>query len=363
MRKILRKPLPFDIDRTSCASLVDQVTNGLRQAIEVGYYQPGDRLPTIYDICEALGVCIRAPQQAFKILASEGRISTNRKIGSVVLSKDVKVWKGHVVLFQPDFHPVYHKTVIEMRVTERLIAAGYLVTRLMLPRQIGGRFDFAQISSVLRQPVSLVLMLGDHEAASHFLSKQGAPFALVSESCCELKGCVGHVFYDRRAVLPKFLDWCRRTGVRRVEQIGTRTDSLLDMSLFAKSGIRVRNRVLPGYKRSYEVGVEGIMSASWHMFDSDFERSSLPDVYFFTDDYLTRAAVPALLKCGVCIPDDVKIVTWANVGNRQPFGVPVVNMAMDPFDDAEKVYEAVVSYFESGIFPRTVSISPSFMEV
>lgn len=351
--------LPFNIDRARRLPLADQLADGLRHAIEAGHYHPGDRLPTIHEMCAELGLSIRAPQAALKRLAAEGLIVSRRRLGSVVLERNTTVWKGQVVLFQPDRTPIYYKTVIEMRMAEQLLRAGYMTTRVMLPFVSSRRPDFAPLAAILRQSTSLVLMHGDLAAGWRFLSRSGVPFVVVAERPCRMAGCVGNVLWDRNATMSRFADWCRRKGVRRLMQVSSRHDSFLDMSFVRSVGVQV-NSVHLVRCRNPSPGFESIWDEACPLFERLAHTGDWPDAILFTDDYITRAAVPLMLKHGVRIPDDVRVVSWANVGNRQPFGVPMPLMAMDPFSDAEKVCTAVLAYLESGRFPSGVRIAPAF---
>ena len=53
---MIRDRLPFAVVRSSRATLVEQVAEGLRRAIDSGFYKPGDVLPTTRDLATALGV-------------------------------------------------------------------------------------------------------------------------------------------------------------------------------------------------------------------------------------------------------------------------------------------------------------------
>jgi len=353
--------LPFGIDRAERKPLADQLADGLRHAIETGRYRPGDTLPTIHEMCAAFGLSIRAPQAALKTLAAEGLIVSRRRLGSMVLERNATIWKGHVVLFQPDRNPIYYKTVIEMRMAEKLFRAGYMTTRVMLPFVSSRRPDFAPLAAILRQSTSLVLMHGDLAAGWKFLSRSGVPFAVVTERPCRMAGCVGSVLWDRNAAMGRFEDWCRREEVRSLLQIGSRHDSFLDMSRVRRAGVRVKSVHLVR-RRNPSPGFEFIWDEVCPLFERLLHTGDWPDAILFTDDYITRAAVPLMLKHGVRIPDDVRVVSWANVGNRQLFSVPMPLMEMNPFADAEKICDAVLAYLENGIFPSCVSIDPSFRE-
>ena len=46
----------FSIDRSQRGNLARQIADGLRTAIETGYYRPGDILPPVRDLAEIFGV-------------------------------------------------------------------------------------------------------------------------------------------------------------------------------------------------------------------------------------------------------------------------------------------------------------------
>ena len=58
--------VPFAVNRSLRVDVSQQVTDGLRLAIQSGFYAPGAMVPTVREFARALGVSIRAPQAAFR---------------------------------------------------------------------------------------------------------------------------------------------------------------------------------------------------------------------------------------------------------------------------------------------------------
>ena len=87
----------------------------------------------------------------------------------------------------------------------------------------------------------------------------------------------------------------------------------------------------------------------------------LPDVLFFTDDYVARGAITALSEYGLRIPDDVRVVTWANRGNGPVMRLPLTRMEMDPIAHGETVARCVVTYLRDGGFPAGVYVGPRYI--
>ena len=77
----MTKRIPFRIDRSRPHSLVQQMTDSLRDAIESGYYRQGEQLPTIHEWTRELDVSIRVPEGAIANLAKEGLVVTRPRKG------------------------------------------------------------------------------------------------------------------------------------------------------------------------------------------------------------------------------------------------------------------------------------------
>ena len=74
--------------------------------------------------------------------------------------------------------------------------------------------------------------------------------------------------------------------------------------------------------------VESVMRRTQRLLERKFARHGkawLPDVLYFSDDYVAMAALLVLVMHGVRIPQDVGIVTWANrgLGPVAPFSLTV----------------------------------------
>jgi GntR family transcriptional regulator/MocR family aminotransferase len=89
--------LPFAVARSSRATLVEQVAEGLRRAIDSGFYKAGDVLPTTRDLATSLGVSRIVTRAAVRELAEAGLINPKPSVGSVVLGRSGKLWRGNVL--------------------------------------------------------------------------------------------------------------------------------------------------------------------------------------------------------------------------------------------------------------------------
>ena len=76
--------LPFAVARSSRATLVEQVVDGLRQCILSGFYKVGDILPTTRDLAAQLGVSRIVTRAAVAELTKEELINPKPGVGCMV---------------------------------------------------------------------------------------------------------------------------------------------------------------------------------------------------------------------------------------------------------------------------------------
>ncbi len=74
------------IDLESATPIVEQVHAEIRQAIAAGQLRPGDSLPTVRQLAQDLGINLNTVARAYRLLESDGLVTSIRGRGSVVRS-------------------------------------------------------------------------------------------------------------------------------------------------------------------------------------------------------------------------------------------------------------------------------------
>ena len=92
-------------------------------------------------------------------------------------------------------------------------------------------------------------------------------------------------------------------------------------------------------------------------------RASPHRILYLGDDYIASGAVAALLAAGVRIPEDVRVVTWANKGSGcgPVFVKPFTRIEIDTVTHGGMVAECVLSYLRRGTFPDGSVIGPEYI--
>ncbi|MDE3276464.1 MAG: GntR family transcriptional regulator [Verrucomicrobiota bacterium] len=148
----MKVSLPFAIDRTSALSLIAQVSEGFRRAIESGVYRPGDILPNMEDI-SAAGVSMMVTRAAIRRLAADGLGEPRRRTGILVLDTVRLHWRGHVLVVTSELSDNYLVATVAAKMRVALGKAGYLVTQTIVLRDADKRPDYSALDLALREPM------------------------------------------------------------------------------------------------------------------------------------------------------------------------------------------------------------------
>ena len=368
----MHEGIPFDFDNTRRSGLADQMTDGLRQAILTGRYAPGTRLPTNLEWAKMLGVSIRVPEAAIARLVSEGLVVARRRTGCVVAERGNKPnWKGHVLVVVPDGDACYYSAVQLGCVRERLSAAGYLVTSMTVLHGEGEknrfRYDLAPLEFALRQSVDLAVLIFNYKRPSiaRAISRSGVPFVEFADAePCSLKGCVGSVCLDKDTAFSRLEETIRAAGVNCVMQVGAYTSNYDADFLKRMRGIKFskwrteRNVAEFGGNESM---VRGAMDSFLRRFKSR-GCGWLPDLFYFTEDHVASGALTAMLREGVRIPEDVRVVTMANWGLGPVFPVSLTRLEMNPYTHGDALAQMALDYLKRGVPQGRRTVSLQYIE-
>ena len=358
-KKDFKKP-GFSLDRSRRGDLACQVAAGLRAAIKTGFYKTGEILPPVRDLAEILEVSKGIAEQAVAMLREEGLISPRPAVGSVVLGRGGKLWRGNVLFVSRTCGYTYYDDVFTATLRARLVKAGWVFTQTAVPKGADGDIDVSELELHLTGQVTLaVVMFNSHEVV-RLLSRAGVPFvSLGVEKSCRRKGCVGYVRYDRSKAVAGLVSAVRDTGVKTALQVGW--EDFDDVGAALKSaGVRTS-----GWNVRIPPGAAMPSAVSFAVRDEFLRRLGsfkMPDLLYFSDDYACVGALAALTLGGVRIPEDVRVATWSNFGNEPVYGKNLTRMEMHPADDAEKFAAALLNGLEGRSGGFSLVLGPNFIK-
>ena len=253
--------------------------------------------------------------------------------------------------------------------------AGWLVTQVTAAPDAEGRAGTSELEMHLNGPVTLAVSIFDNPEAERVLSRSGVPVVTLGDKTeCRLKGCFGHVRFDRRTASEELAAAAKAVGVGTALQIGVKGFDDIGAA-FKTAGIKISKRIVqvPSGGRM----PEAVAAAVCEEFLSKCrmknvkckmksagggKNGSLPDMIYFSDDFACAGALAAFSKAGVRVPEDVCVATWANAGNVPAFAGELTRVEMDPEGDAEKLADVLIARLEGrdAAFPAT--FGPTFVK-
>ena len=360
-KREFKKPM-FSIDRSQRGNLARQIADGLRTAIEIGYYRPGEILPPVRDLADILGVSMGIAVQAVNRIREEGLISPRPAVGSVVCAPDHPHWKGQVLIVVPPDGGNTADNTMSAVLRNNLISNGYLALTAPVLRRNDGKFDFSLLELMLHQQIDLVVQLHDKPDISNWLSSHNIPFICCTTDSGDLsRSCIGAVRFRKDAAISSFVLHCLEKKIDRVTVVSAWKQRATVEALKA-AGIGVDD-----WHIELPLGAAGAQISKVAL---DFISERVPEIrerrirnMFFTDDYLTSGALVALLGAGIRIPEELNIVTLVNKtnGSGLTFNVPFTRLEADPIDWGRIVSESVLGYLKDGAFASDVTIGPKYV--
>lgn len=365
MKRAFRLP-PFKVDRTLHTSLAVQLSDALRTAIRTGYYAPGDVLPPIREMSEMTGISCVLVSRAIRILKEERLVCPRPHIGIVVCDSKSPMWKGQTLIVVPSGGSIQYLTVVGDVLRDMLTKEGYLPLVATVLRKEDGSCDFSLLDMMIHHQIDVVVQLHDQPEISQWLSDKGISFVRFSKTMLDsCKNCLGTVLRKNTAAVGDFVELCRENGVKSVLQISMDSKHPVDVrNALEGIGIAadewkvvVRNgRHIPGTQ---------VARASADAFTARLEKEGrkwLPDVLFFQDDYLAMGALTALQAAGVRIPEDVGVVTWANVncGCGPIFVKPLTRIEANAAEDGAHLAGIVLEGLRTGKY-EPGEVAPVFI--
>ena len=346
----MTKRIPFRIDRSRPHSLVQQMTDSLRDAIESGYYRQGEQLPTIHEWTRELDVSIRVPEGAIANLVKEGLVVTRPRKGCMVLPQLAhRTWRGHVLFVRPMATWSHSVSEEMLSAEEKLSREGYLTTILVVNRNDQGEFDLEPLKRELRNSINFAVVFGGLPEILECIADADVSFAYIDGVMTTepFKGSAAHLYFPGDAALGDFVAHCTRAGASRVCVVGKAGRRSVVTSMLKDAGIHV-SRI----EVNAELGperVENLERETFRAINSLFEKHGfgwLPDVMYVEDDYQAVGALFALLSHGVKMPDDVRFANLKNYGKGPTMLSSVASVEFNPVAAGAEIAKAALNFLE-----------------
>jgi DNA-binding LacI/PurR family transcriptional regulator len=173
------------------------------------------------------------------------------------------------------------------------------------------------------------------------LSRQGIPTLRLS-----------HTGEGDIAVVPDYAAFCRK-AVEEAVRRGARTAALIESPILDETGVDLLRDAF-----GQAAGAAGLETPKpWRAtvpnprpnFGRDATRrlwrgKRRPEAIVVSDDLMAQGVARALVELGVRVPDDVTVITHANVGSDIEYPLPFVRLAFDPDELAGEALRLLMAW-------------------
>ena len=356
----------FEIDKLMAKSLTKQICDGYRAAIADGRLGGGDRFPTCREICDEFGVSMIVSAAVVKQLGREGLIRSRPHTGSFVGPQKSTAWRATVLFVNTGGTVSANVGILAATLRERLVAAGFLFSSIDMPSRFIGQADVARLSAALALRPKLAVLLHARPEALAAVVKAGVDYVVVygseKPSGGKMPGmCRGVVTNDHRAAFADFAAHCRAAGVLSALEVSFAKDVASAAPALRRAGIDVsilKIRETPDFRFSGHVQRAGLAAAEKLLAEG---KGGLPDLVYFTDDYLAAGALISFARHGVRFPEDVLFVSLATKGFEPVWWQELTRIEWDWFAQGEELARRIAEFLEAKTERVDAKMSPTYI--
>ena len=351
----------ISLDFSSPRPLAEQFADALRNAIRSGKFGIGDILPTVREWTSELGCSAFVPRKAMRTLAKEGALSVKRHVGAVVTGRLVPERRRFVVYVSVDNGDIWSRNVFAFHLGEMLRSAGMRFEHVLIGRGREAESSVHLLDAV-RRGVDFALCEISQAKYTDIFRRAGIPFAVISVGHEQFPGAEAVFKRVDDELVADIVRILKRERCRRIEIYGGGSWLNDRMSApFFSVGLHVQRRVLamPPHRQC----VSAWQKAALDAFDARLSSSGdggLPDAIVFYDDFIAAGAFLAMVRHGVRIPEDVKILTFSNKGLGPVFFRPLTRFESDHAANAAKIGRWIRAWL-AGKRPEPPRIAAKFI--
>lgn len=329
-----------------------------------GRLKAGDRFPTCREICSEFGVSMIVASAVVKQLGRECLIHSRPHLGSIVVPQGASAWRDTVLYINTGGSYSAYAGMLSGALREKLVKAGFLFASIDMPSRFISKADIARLEVALAVKPRLAVLLHAREEVVHTLEKAKVEYVIVDDGVKPFTGkksllCRGVIFADYGEPVAQFAAHCGTAGVRNVLEVGFERGYASAASALASFGIKVSkvmDRETPDFWHYGHVKHSGLLLA-----ERLLARGNLPDLVYFTDDYLAAGALVAFARHGVVFPQDVRFVSLATKGFEPLWWQEVTRIEWDWTMQGEALAGKVAILLEDRTERIECSISPQYI--
>ena len=328
-------------------STARKIAEAIRQEMADGRHRPGETLPSVTELRARFGAAAFAVRRALHLLRDEGLVTITKHVGAVVTDKAAFAWKGRVAFIHASTAASYFDQRLAIRLSQRFGTAGWAMDAIFLEAQRDGWLDDEPLRHRMACGFSFAIVQSEFRQIAELLDQAAVPYVVLNGYARDFPSARAVIRESTAECYGELIGALKERNVRTIQEFdyNRRMDRNFQSQIRA-AGISVR-RVLSEFENEMPHSLSDVMACG-HQAVARFlanpaNRAHLPDVILFDDDYIATGGIVAMLEAGLRIPEDVRVVAYANRGNELITAVPLARIENNPDTSAELVADYVLA--------------------
>ena len=196
-------------------------------------------------MAKAFGVSVIVTSAVIKRLGAEGLVRARPHLGSVVVPRDVKLWCGTVLFVNAGGAYSAYASLLSAALRDAFVAAGYLFIETDMPSRFIGRDDLSRLSMHQTPVLRLVVMLHTRPEIEKPVAASCVPHIVIAGGAAPVEDCAraGIVHTDYSLAIDDLVHHCQAAGVKNVLEVGFERGYASALLGLVRIGVRVPEEV------------------------------------------------------------------------------------------------------------------------
>ena len=313
-------------------------------------FEPGDRFFSENILVEKFSVAPVTVRKALDILSDQGLIQRRHRRGTVVLDPLQHGEFAIVIrpqLLESDASPFFRETASLLSGKIREYNNFDWSSKLHLGEKVDRSRDYPATLDILKPDVIKTLrgVFSFHPLweLRDSLKQKRIPFVHIAALCSKADALIS---YDRNVFYRETLQYLRTKGCKTIGfgcgRLGPEDERRLDGNdkIFAENAVEAGFSIRDKWMLVIPDNITE--NKSYECFMKYWEQDSHPDAIVIDDDVMACGILRAILHKQIRIPEQIRLVTFANKGVSLPYHLPVTRYEYDMDKTTTAALDAMV---------------------
>ena len=343
----------------SSISKTDQLKQILLEDIKGGVFKPGEKLPSILNICKKYNVSKHTVSQTLSNLSELGIIELAHgkatRVSEEPFKKNIEIfYNGDKPIDQEDFWSVFYQGIISEIGKHPGYSYNVRSSHENNEKSLIG-FDIQD----LKGSVGALIMGTSDPRLIDMLRLYGVKFILVYDQTDSRN--VSYISTDYDSVMEEMVGLFKKQGCSKISYIGFYDDKNykdINTSKYEMFAAAMKKQKLKFDPSMCRQAFHNRLETAYEAMKSILDSGEIPDGIFLSSDVLAIGVYRALHEAGLKVPEDIKIAGCDNLSISKFLVPSLTSIELFRQEIGETAVKNLISCIENGSKEIQLSFTP-----